>query len=229
MKSPFTLFIAIFGTVGLVMLTVGVGVAVSTVSFRMHAQQTEGTVVDLVPRHGSEGGTTYSATFEFKDLGGNVQRVTTGSSSNPAPADVGDKVTVWFDPEHPDEARMSGFMENWFLPLIFGFFGVVFTGIAAGFSVAIVRKARRRAELLRIGRRTPCRLVRVEPDTSIRINGRHPWRLKVQWQDPYTGKTHTYRSDTLYQDPTGRVGDTIDVLVDPHDPRKYWVDVSALQ
>jgi hypothetical protein len=53
-----------------------------------------GSVVNLVPRRGSKGGTVYALEVTYRDGGGTEQRFVTGMASQPAARQVGEKVVV---------------------------------------------------------------------------------------------------------------------------------------
>lgn len=70
---------------------------------------------------------------------------------------------------------------------------------------------------------------RVEQNKGVSVNGRNPFRLVSQWQNPQTAETQMFRSKNLWFDPTDYVNDSsILVFVDNKNPRKYAMDVSFL-
>jgi hypothetical protein len=215
-----TIFAAVFGAFGLVMLAVAAYTAHSTLSFRESASSAEGSVVAI------DGG---RPVVEFVDSAGASHRVVGTVSSNPPAYDVGERVTVWHRPDRPDDARIDGFLESWFLPTLFGGLGTVFGSIGAGFWLSALRKRRLHAWLRQFGMRIQAKYTGVMLDTSVRINGRHPWRLTAQWQHPATGVVHTFESDALYFDPTDFVKrETVEVWVDTQDPRRHHLDTAFL-
>jgi len=69
----------------------------------------------------------------------------------------------------------------------------------------------------------------VDYDTSLTINGKHPWRLMAQWQHPATKKVYSFRSDPIWFDPSPYVNrETLDVMVNADDPSQYQIDMSFL-
>jgi hypothetical protein len=202
-------------------LLIGTGVtARSTLRFRAAAVAVEGAVVDL------EGG---KPVVEFADGAGARRRVVGSISSDPPAFERGERVTVRYSPADPDDARIDGFLESWFIPTLLGGLGSIFFAIGAGFSLWEIRKRRLRAWLRLNGTRVQATYTGTRLDTSVRINGRHPWRLTAQWQNPVTQVVHTFESDVLFYDPGDFVRrDTVEVLIDPSDPRRHHLDVGFL-
>ncbi|MDR2174134.1 MAG: hypothetical protein LBE32_08070 [Burkholderiales bacterium] len=66
-------------------------------------------------------------------------------------------------------------------------------------------------------------------NTSLRVNGRHPFHVLTQWQDPITGEIRIFESHNVWFDPTQYcTNQQITVYIEPGDPKKYYVDLSFL-
>jgi hypothetical protein len=230
MDKYFTrIFVSIFGLVGLVFLTVAFFSVRAELKFRAGAVRVPGTVVDLAPTSGSKGGTLYKPVFEFTDNNDVARRVTGSVASNPPSHRRGEAVTVLYQPANPEEAHLDSFMEAWFLPMIFGGLGSVFTAIAAGFVVFAVRNRRRRSWLGHNGMRVQARVDGVERDTGPRSDGRSAWRIIAQWQDPVSQRVFVFRSGAIWFDPTPYMQrTTVEVMVNPDNPRQYDMDIDFL-
>jgi hypothetical protein len=212
-------FGGLFGGIGSVMLGVAVATALSTLRFQAEAESVPASVVAL------DGG---KPVVEFADRDGATHRITGSVSSNPPAYGVGEGVTVRYRAGEPTDARIDGFLESWFLPTLFGGLGSVFTTIGAGFVIVEIRKRRLRAWLQQSGMKIQAKYTGVMLDSGIKVNRRHPWRLTAQWQDG-TGVVHTFESDMLFWDPSDHVKrDTVDVWIDPNDPRRYHLDLAFL-
>ena len=69
----------------------------------------------------------------------------------------------------------------------------------------------------------------VERNTSLEVNGKNPWRVTSQWLDPASNKLRVFHSENLWFDPTQFVkAKTVTVLLDPKNPKRYYMDVSFL-
>jgi hypothetical protein len=72
-------------------------------------------------------------------------------------------------------------------------------------------------------------LISVEQDADAGVQDRRAYQIITQWTAPSSGKTHTFRSDTLWFDPQAYLqSDVITVHVDLQDPANYRIDTSFL-
>ena len=70
---------------------------------------------------------------------------------------------------------------------------------------------------------------RVELDTTVTVDGSHPYRIVSQWLNPAGNRIHVFKSDSIWYDPARYIsGDTIGVWIDPHNPGHYYVDTGFL-
>jgi hypothetical protein len=224
MKKVGLLFTLVFGLIGVGLLAGALYALSSTISFRSNSKRAEGVVVDLDWRSGSA-----SPVVEWKDPKGGVHRISGGVSSKPPAYSKGEKVDVRYDAANPDHARIDGFLENWFVAMILGILGAVFGGVGAGFGIyGWVQKKNR--DWLRVnGLRIQAKFTGVDINTSLRVNGRSPWVLTSQWQDPKSGMVYAFRSESIWFDPSPYVkADTLDVLINAAKPSMYWIDIAFL-
>jgi hypothetical protein len=117
----------VFGLVGLGLL-VGAGfTATNTRNLLAVAEEVPGVVVDYTTST-SDGSTTYSPVYEY-EFEGRTYRHETNVSTSGRPT-VGETETILVDPADPSEAMPDTFMDKWFLPVLLGGMGILFTGIA---------------------------------------------------------------------------------------------------
>jgi hypothetical protein len=101
----------IFFGMGLVMLAIALIVGGLAISFRMGAERVTGTVSEVELRHYSDGN-SYS---HHSDV-----------CSWPPSFEVGQPVTIYYDPANPSNSQLDSFMGVWFIPALFTFMGGVF-------------------------------------------------------------------------------------------------------
>ncbi len=134
------IFVSVFGSIGLIFLGVAVFSFRSESDQRRGAIRVPGRIVDLEPTKGSRGGTLYKPVFEFYDNQDRKHMGIGSVASSPPSYSRGEEVTVLYRPENPENAQLDSFLEAWFMPLIFGFLGSVFSSIAGGIIIAGIRR-----------------------------------------------------------------------------------------
>lgn len=137
------LIVRIFTSVAVVMLLVA---GISTVSILKKLGREEsvpGVVVDVVKQRYVDAETDnvsyyYYPVVEFKARDGKRRTVQLNEGSNPQSHEVGNEVTVLYEPENPNDARIKSFGSSalmWILPSITGLLGAAFLG-----AVLVVQK-----------------------------------------------------------------------------------------
>jgi hypothetical protein len=70
---------------------------------------------------------------------------------------------------------------------------------------------------------------RVELNKAFAVNGRHPFRVLTQWQNPATSEVHVFASNNLWYDPSSYIkSNKIRVFIERNNPKKYYVDLAFL-
>jgi Protein of unknown function (DUF3592) len=220
----------IFLVIGLAMLVGALFFWNSTRSFVAHAQTTQGKVVELIEVRDKDGGSsTWKPRVTYRAPTGQQITFESSFSTNPAPYSVGETVDVLYLPSDPAEARIRGYQSLWLGPTILGGLGLVFTAIGGGMLLARNVARKKRDYLMAYGNALETDLQGVERNTSLEVNGQHPWRITSQWLDPVSNKLRVFHSENLWFDPEKFVsGKRITVLLDPKDPKRYYMDVSFL-
>jgi hypothetical protein len=224
-KNNFSLLF--FGIFAFVATIFGI---VAVVVWRYHEQtirqgvRTEGRVVSL--NRNNKG--SAAPVIEFETEQGETQTYYSSTYSSPPAYDRGEVVTLWYNPEAPDDVVLAG-LDRWLLPAIFGGFFLVFGGIGYGGLFYQYLKGRRRQWLVANGRPIQAALLDVGIKHNIRMGTKHPFTIRAQWHDPASNKVYTYESDFLWYDPSAFViNRPIEVLIDPKNPASYHMDLSFL-
>ncbi len=221
-KDFYTVFFGIFAFVGTIMGVIGTVAWLDTNRLTRDGVRTTGTVVELV------GSRSLAPVVEYQTAEGERRTYMSDVYSSPPAYDVGEAVTLWYDPKDPHEVVLSG-LSRWFLPMLMGFFFLVFGGIGYGGLIYQQLKKRDTKWLLQNGQPVNALLTNVALNTSVRLNGSSPFVIQAQWQDPATQKVYVFESGHIWYDPSPYLGDrSIPVRINPRDPRKYHVDLSFL-
>ncbi|MFB4369214.1 MULTISPECIES: DUF3592 domain-containing protein [unclassified Pseudomonas] len=215
-----TAWLWIFLGIGALMLAGAVGIQVARFSDQAQMTRTEGSVVDI------EGG---CPTVSFTSLDGILGEYQSSTCSTPPSFDIGERVTVYYDPQNLERARIDSFEQNWMGSLILGGIGAVFLALGLLFVLPPLFGKRRAAELLATGTPVQAEVVDVELNGGLSINGRNPYRIVAQWLNPQTNKLHVFRSENLWFDPGPYISESlVTVMIDPTNPKRYSMDTRFL-
>lgn len=122
----------IFMSLGGIMLAVVAYLGVSNYQFTQRAIPVKGKVIDYdtyQSRNDNGGSTTmHTPTFQYKFKGKTYTYKSTTSSSS-RDYEIDETVDVLVDPEKPMEILIDTFWEKWFLPMLLGFMGFMFSGM----------------------------------------------------------------------------------------------------
>ncbi|MEM8603584.1 MAG: DUF3592 domain-containing protein, partial [Cyanobacteria bacterium P01_H01_bin.121] len=214
---------------------VGIGMLVATYFFYTNTQTfldsaiaAEGTVIELI-RSRSNDSTTYRPIVQFTSPSGEPIEFVSSVGSNPPRYKPGQTVAILYNPENPQNARLDGFFALWGSSLILGGIGTSFTATGIGLWVGERQQRRKREYLQQFGTPIQTTLQSVGFDWSTKVNGRHPFQITSQWQDPKTSEIYIFRSQPIWFDPSDYIKDqSIKVLIAPDNPKKYYVDLSFL-
>lgn len=105
-------------------------------SLENRGMTTTGTVTRLVASTDSDG-TTYAPVFEFKTQGGRTFEIQSDSYSSPPAYEVGQRVTIIYDPEKPATAQIQG--ENTLLIIIFAVVGGIDFAMSLLFGFNVIK------------------------------------------------------------------------------------------
>lgn len=224
-----------------VFLLVGCGLLIGAVflfkdtqSFLKIAARTDGKVVDLVAFESTDTddnrrSVTYAPVVEFLTKEGEKITFTSSTRSYPPSYSRGEAVEIFYLPSNPEKAKIDDFFSLWGIAVVFGGLGIVFFLTGTGIIFFIWRKKRSDENLRLYGTKIQAKFMSVEINSSLQVNGRSPWRILAQWQNPATSKVHVFNSNNLWFDPTDFIeGPSITVFINRKNLKKYYVDTSFL-
>lgn len=225
-------FIGIFLLVGIGFLSGAYFSYSSTASFISTALSTTGVVVEnrferSTSSKSSSG--VYYGYIKFNTAEGSSVTFRTSVGTNPPAFEVGESTKVYYDPKDPQSAQVNTFFQLWFLPILLGFIGFIFTIIPV--TILCLKSSRRKREewLRNNGDRVNAEFLGVEMDTSYSMNGQHPYIIKSQWLNPLTNQPQIFTSERLWYNPEEFVKcKALQVFIDRNNPTKYHVDLSNL-
>jgi uncharacterized Tic20 family protein len=112
--------------------------------------------LEIVERRTSDG-TMYYPVYSFVDIYGTEHKIYSKSGSYPPRYEVGDPISILYDPENPKEIKMDSFVSLWMGTIVAGVLGIIPFLIGAVFLLVV-----------------PIIINRLLPDTGASSPTKHP-------------------------------------------------------
>lgn len=199
-----------------------------TQKFLSTAVKAQGKVVDLL-NSSSDGDTVYAPIITFKDRKGVEHQIISSVYSDPPRYAVGAIVPMVYDPKDPSHAEVYDSFDLYFEAGALAVVGMIPLIVGGGILVFLYRRQRRELWLRENGMSVAAKVTSVALNMRLTVNGRHPYIIYAQWQDPASQITYQFRSKNLWYDPRQYVKETIEVMIDPSDPKKYMMSEKTLR
>jgi len=122
----------IFMSIGSIMLAVVIYLVTSNYKFMQRAIPVQGKVIDYQSYESRDDDGRYTTMFtpiyQYAFKGKSYTHISTTSTSSKDYL-IDDAVEILVDPQDPKEIVINSFMEKWFLSILFGFMGTLFSGL----------------------------------------------------------------------------------------------------
>jgi len=219
------LFFSIFALVGTLFGAISLGMLWHDFRIMQSGKKTAGKVIEMRQSH--DGNSAPVIEYHVRD---SMRLYFSDTYSSPPVYKIGQKVSIWYDAQDPEKVVLSGF-DQWFLPVFFGFFFLVFGGIGYGGLLFQYVRNLERKRLVRTGKAVEAVVYETFFNGSINVNGQCPWIVRCKWTDPLNAQSYTFDSENLWNDPNPSCprGSKLTVYIEPDNPLKYYMDVSFLK
>lgn len=118
----------VFFGLGVLFLGIAIIIWAWGAAFRIGAVEVTGRVSEVILSPRSDGN-VYCPAVRYTTRSGQTFTHYSNICSWPAAYEVGQEVRMFYDASDPERAQMDDFFGTWFLPLLFGFLGLVFGGV----------------------------------------------------------------------------------------------------
>lgn len=220
----FILFGLIFFAVGLGIFIGGIVFLNSSKKFMARAEAVQAEITDIRVSYDSDGDAHHSVYVKYQYNG---TEYNTGLSEYSSSMYIGKNLTLYVDPRNPYSARSKGM--SYVAAGIMMTMGGVFMAVGLPFMFTGLWKKLKRNKLLQNGTCVYATIIGSDIDRTFSVNGRHPFYVDCEYQNPYDGMKYLYRSGHIWDDPYQYTGSQVPVYVDRNKPQKYYVAVEALQ
>ena len=220
------LFSGIFMVVGVALLIGGVVTLILSRNFMEKAEEITAVITDISSYRNSDGELSHNVQVEYT-YGGilyeNIELHFYSSSMY-----EGKEITLLCDPEHPEHVESNGGMA-----ILYGIFigmGLLFIIIAIIPITITLRGSARRKRILKSGRKLYAAIEEITLNTSLSVNGQHPYVIYCTWKDEYKDMVYRFKSSSIWTNPNLVLhpGDMIPVYVDEKNYKHYYVDIESV-
>ncbi len=192
---------------------------IKAVNLKNHGVKTEATVLS---KKSNKSSNTVTVVFTSADGTEVTAKGVEGTYVKP-----GDKITVWYDPEDPQEIDLGGSQRS-------SIRAVLITGLVTIFLIYLFIKYTltdlANKKLVRTGMKIEADFVAVDRDERFKIKGESPWIIRCSWVDRRNNQKYFFVTKQYTIDPAPYLNGRyhLDVFINPADPKKYFIDTSFM-
>ncbi len=223
---------AIFIFIGVLFLVIGIFIASSNIAFKNRAIEQTAYISDIRKEYDgtlseSRRHRSYKAYVKYyvddKEYEERLDYYSGGMR-------VGDKVKIYYDPDHPDQILSKfGFNFLFIIPLI----GLIFFAVGSVVILMKVRKIMINKSLKEKGEAVYAEISEVTLNRSYKVNGRSPYIITCKWTDPSTGLIYFFKSPNIWFNPEPIINDrqiqSLVVYIERDNPKRYFVSVEEIE
>lgn len=145
MDKKLKIVLVVFAGVSILLLGLSLYSVLSTQSFMDTAEKTTGKVVDFIESSDDEGDIVYAPIVVYKTLTGKQIIYASSNYSYPAAYKKNELIDVYYDPQKPNRAELSGVFSLNGAAIISGILGLVCGILTLFFYVSIRKEAKQKS------------------------------------------------------------------------------------
>lgn len=213
----------VFLFVGICMLFGSVAAFISNQKFKEIAVEVQGVITEIRTYYDSDDEAHHDVWVAYSMNGSNYNEEINFYSSSMY---EGKEIDLLVDPSYPTRVRsVSG---NVFLVCILGGMGLIFSGVGGGVFGVRIHKANKRKRLIAQEHYVYAQVTGGYMCHNYSVNGRHPYKLECKYEDVFSGITHIFESDYIWEDPQFYEGREVKVFCQSDFNGDYYVDLESL-
>ncbi len=223
-KTEKIIFI-VFLIMGLLFLGIGTVICIKTFDYSGKIETT-GIISQIVPYTDSDGDIKHNVYVKYRVNGEDYNSKLNGYSSS---YHVGKKIKIYY---YENNINRIGVKSLDMLMLLFPGFGIIFTCIGGIPLIVKSNKKKQEKKLKEFGTRINAVYIETIINDSYTVNGRTPYYIICEWDNPTDNKKYIFKSKNLWINPETIIAEknikTFSVYVDMNNMHKYIVDVDEL-
>lgn len=216
-----------------IFLLVGIGLLTGAffygryyVSFKAEAEEVTGEITRIEDYYDSDHELRHHVYVSYTYDGEDYDDVSINSYSSSMYK--GKEIELLCDKKNPGHIMKKS--DGNFVVIVLTGLGVVFALIGAIPLLVMTRKKSKNKKILETGQVLHALVDSIEYNTSVSVNGTHPYVIFCSYRDEYKEITYRFKSENIWTDPSlvFQPGSDVEVYVDPGDYSKYYVNAQKL-
>lgn len=215
----------IFFSIGLIFFLIGVIICANIFNYE-NKIETTGAITEISYHNHSRGNSSYDVYVSY-----NVDNTQYESKLNSYSSSFyeGKEIDIYYDKENPSKIGIKSLD---LLFLMFPGFGLIFV-IIGGIGIIIkIKKKKDEKKLKTTGKTIYANYVETVANTSYRVNGKHPYNIICEWNNPLDNKKYIFKSKNLWINPESIILEKnikqFPIYIDESNKKKYIVDTDSL-
>lgn len=214
----------IFLFTGICMLIGGIAAFIFNQNFKQGAREVEGVITDIKTHYDMDGDSHRDVWVTYTVDGREYTEEINFYSSSMY---EGKEIELLVDMMYP--TRIQSTSGSLFLVLMLGGMGLIFALAGSCVMLVPLRKKENMKKLIAAGYYVYAEVTGGFVCHNYTVNNRHPYKLECKYEDVFSGISHMFTSDYIWDDPQMYVGRQIKVYCNREFSGEYYVDIDDLQ
>ena len=215
----------IFAIIGVVFVIIGL-VVFGTIFNYENKVETIGTITEISSYRKTNHDRTYEVYVSYTVEGKKYESKLNSYSSS---FYEGKKIDIYYDKDNPNKIGVKSLD---LLFLIFPGIGLIFLIIGGTGILVKVKKRKLEKSLKENGELIYANYVETVLNTSYRVNGKHPYNVICEWNNPLDNKKYIFKSKNIWVNPKNIIEERnikqFPIYIDRNNKEKYVIDVDVL-
>lgn len=215
----------IFAIVGAIFVIIGLNVMKNTLNYE-NKVDTKGTITEISSYRDGTGDEEHEVYVSYTVGGRRYRSKLNGYSSS---FYEGKEIDIYYDKDNPNNIGVKSLDK---LFLIFPGIGMVFVIIGVSGIVTKIKNGKKEKSLKENGELVYAEYVETVLNTLYEVNGRHPYNIICEWNNPLDGKKYVFKSRNIWKDPESIIEERnikqFPVYINRENMKKYAIDIEVL-
>lgn len=215
----------IFAGLGLLFILIGIFICINTFNYE-NTINTTGTITNITTHKDIDGDTEHEVYISYNIDGKEYESKLNGYSSS---FYEGKQIEIYYDKDNPNKIGVKSID---LVFLIFPILGLI--SFIIGMSGLMVKIKRKKFEkrLKENGKIIYGDYVETILNTSYRVNGKHPYNIICEWNNPIDNQKYIFKSKNIWINPEHIIEEKnikqFPIYIDEQNIKKYIIDTDKL-